>query len=422
MKLQSEASQSSDISALPLRNAGDVYGRVFLVHSLEEAQRALISTEAKNFKNLIFTTLNRIWVVNVTFLLRLLSLFFFSKRKFKKNLPKQIVIYTVGVLGDNAIRLAALATLKHKYPDAKITVAMATGSGSSFPAQLYGKLPYVDDCVIFTQEFMDRTTCDLFVDLSGSANLGLVRLVFREMLYAYKMGAKYAIGFYVSTYGIRKCLNPVQHHFIENEPRRYLKVLKEIDLAQINSSGILPESKEVKESLFSKYNIKDGEMVAVMVPGAGKQAKIWPSERFAATAAWLKERYCAHVFLVGDASEKEIAENVAMLSENSTVNLAGETTIQELIELLRISEICITNDTGTMHVAAILQIPTVAIFNSKLPPTWWFPDNSNIIQIFSNSDCSLCDSFYCETRECLMNITVDHVKNAVVELTSEVVR
>ncbi|MGA7161092.1 MAG: glycosyltransferase family 9 protein, partial [Bacteroidota bacterium] len=100
------------------------------------------------------------------------------------------------------------------------------------------------------------------------------------------------------------------------------------------------------------------------------------------------------------------------------VNIAGETTIQELIELLRIAKICITNDTGTMHVAAVLQVPTVAIFNSKLPPTWWFPDNNQVVQIFSNTDCSLCDTFNCETRECLMNIRVDHVENAVVELMS----
>ncbi len=418
MNLQSEASQSSGTSASRLRGADDVYGRVYLVHSLEEAQRALTSTEAKNFKNLTLIVLNKTWALVVTFLLKLLAFVFFSKRKFKKDLPKHIVVYTVGVLGDNAIRLGALAALRYKYPKAKITVTVATGAGSSLPAQLYGKLPYIDDCVIFDQEFLGGTRCNLFIDLSGSANLGLLRLVVREMLYAYKMKATYAIGFYVSTYGMHRLLNPVQHHFIENEPRRYLRALREIDIAPIISSDILPEIKKIKESLISKHRIKNGEMVVVMAPGAGKQAKVWPSERFAAIAVWLKERYRARVFLVGEASEKEVADKVTLLSGNSAVNLAGETTIQELIELLRIAKICITNDTGTMHVAAVLQVPTVAIFNSKLPPTWWFPDNRKVIQIFSNTDCSLCDTFYCETRECLMNISVDHVKNAVAELTS----
>ncbi|MGA7161614.1 MAG: glycosyltransferase family 9 protein, partial [Bacteroidota bacterium] len=360
MNLQSEARQSSGISASHLRGADDGYGRVYVVHSFEEAQRALASTEAKNFKNLLLIALNKTWALVVTFLLKLLALVFFSKRKFKNNLPKHIVVYTVGVLGDNAIRLGALAALRYKYPKARITVTVATGSGSSLPAQLYGKLPCIDDCVIFDQEFLEGTRCDLFVDLSGSANLGLFRLIVREMLYAYKMKATYAIGFYVSTYGIRKLLNPVQHHFIENEPRRYLRVLREIDLNPIMISGVLPENKKIKESLTLKHGIKNGEMVVVMAPGAGKQAKVWPSERFATTAVWLKERYRARVFLVGDASEKEIAEKVTLLSENSVVNIAGETTIQELIELLRIAKICITNDTGTMHVAAVLQVPTVA--------------------------------------------------------------
>lgn len=419
MKLELKTLQSSHTSDLRLSRSEDLYGHVFTVHSLEEAHQALLSTDKKDFQSWLIRTLNKIWVVNVSFLLRLLTFLLFNKRRFKKSFPKHIVVYTTGVLGDNVIRLPAVATLKHKYPDAKITVAISTGSGSDLPTQLYANLPYVDDCVIFSEEFLNRTSCDLFVNLTGSANVGLLRYVLREMLYAYKMGAKYAIGHYVSTYGFQKLLNPIQHHFIENEPRRHLRVLKEIDLSPINNLSILPENKKVKELLLSKLHVEDSDVVAVMVPGAGKQSKIWPSERFAAIAAWLKTKYDARVFLVGDTNEREIAESVKTLTEDSAENLAGKTTIQELIELLRISKICITNDTGTMHIAAILQIPTVAIFNSHLPPTWWFPDNSNINQIFSICKCSYCNIPYCETKECLMNITVDHVKNAVLELTTK---
>ena len=407
---------SSDPIDVSLARSEDLCGQVFTVHTLDEAHQALSLIDKKGFPTWLTKKLTQIWVANACLLLRVTRFFLFNKRRFNNGPPKHIVVYTAGVLGDNVIRLPAIASLKLKYPNAKITVAICTELSSELPAQLFANLPYVDDCVVFTQEFLDKTSCDLFVDFSGSANLGLLRLVVREMLYAYKMGAEFAIGCYVSTYSVRPILRRIQHHFVENEPRRHLKVLREIGLSPSDHISVLPENKEVKKMLLSKLYVKDGDTLAVIVPGAGKQSKIWPSERFAEVAAWLTTEGF-RVFLVGDRNEKKIAERVRVLSEVNATNLAGETTIQELVELLRISKICVTNDTGTMHIAGILQVPTVAVFNSHLPPTWWYPDNKNAIQIFSICTCSYCNLSYCETRECLMNITVAHVKNAVLELT-----
>jgi heptosyltransferase II len=97
-------------------------------------------------------------------------------------------------------------------------------------------------------------------------------------------------------------------------------------------------------------------------------------------------------------------------------DLTGETNIQELIELLRMAKGCVTNDTGTMHLAAMIGVPTVAIFGMRIAPTWWFPNSDKIISIFAITECSYCYNDYCESKDCLNNIEVDHVTQSLREL------
>jgi ADP-heptose:LPS heptosyltransferase len=192
--------------------------------------------------------------------------------------------------------------------------------------------------------------------------------------------------------------------------------LEELELNPITNLNILPEDSEARESLLSKLKCKDNEFWAVMIPGGSKQCKLWPLERFGAVANWLGKHYSARIFLTGNVTERDIAEQIRIMAKDYVVNVAGETTIQELIEILRVSRVCITNDSGAMHIAAILKTPTVAVFNTHVPPTWWFPDNDKIIQIFSMCECSYCNMFYCDSKKCLGNITVEHVIEAVARL------
>ncbi|HWR89129.1 MAG TPA: glycosyltransferase family 9 protein [Dissulfurispiraceae bacterium] len=380
----------------------------------------LVSVEKKNITSLLMNAFNRTWVMTVNLALKVFTLLLFKKSVMERGREfKNIVVYTAGVLGDNVVRLAAVANLKRRYPGATVTVMVSTDADSKIPSQLFSSLPYVDDHAIANGQVLNRHTCDLFVNFSGSVSVGSIRLVLREMRYAYRMGAECAIGFYISTYGLRKSLDPVQHHFLGNEPRRCYRVLREIGLIPAENISVFPENREAKDSVLSKLNARGDEVFAVMSPGSGKQCKFWPPERFGQVAILLQSHYNARVVLTGHADEREIAEKIHSSSKCGVTNLVGETSIQELVELLRMSRICITNDTGVLHVAAVLGIPTVAIFNMHLPPTWWFPDNENIIQLFSVTECSFCNKFICDSKKCLDNITVDHVFRAASELISQ---
>jgi lipopolysaccharide heptosyltransferase II len=73
------------------------------------------------------------------------------------------------------------------------------------------------------------------------------------------------------------------------------------------------------------------------------------------------------IVIVGSPAEQELGESIAEAIAHPRENLAGKTTIGELIEHLQTCHIVVSNDTGTMHLAAALGIPTVAIFGSTSP-------------------------------------------------------
>jgi heptosyltransferase-2 len=103
-------------------------------------------------------------------------------------------------------------------------------------------------------------------------------------------------------------------------------------------------------------------------PGAAYGgAKRWLPERFAETASQLAAATGATVAVFGSKAERGIAETVAEHLRAARIlvhNFAGETSLREFIDLAAACRVFITNDSGAMHVAAALGVPTVAVFGA----------------------------------------------------------
>jgi len=104
-------------------------------------------------------------------------------------------------------------------------------------------------------------------------------------------------------------------------------------------------------------------LVALNAGATNSRAKCWPAERYAALADRLVEASAARIVLIGAASERESAQAVAdQMVGRGAINLAGETTMTELIGLLDACDLLVSNDTGPAHIAASLGRPTLTIF------------------------------------------------------------
>ncbi|MDX1809435.1 MAG: lipopolysaccharide heptosyltransferase II [Sulfurospirillaceae bacterium] len=146
-------------------------------------------------------------------------------------------------------------------------------------------------------------------------------------------------------------------------------------------------------------------------PGATYgSAKRWYPEEFAKVAEHFAKDYDIVIF--GGPNEQEIANEVEKLISNAHVtNLAGKTSITELIEKIAGLNLFITNDSGPMHCAAAYKVPTVALFGPTIYTETSQWENPNGYLISHDLDCAPCMKRICpiKTHECMKSIKAQEV-------------
>lgn len=152
----------------------------------------------------------------------------------------------------------------------------------------------------------------------------------------------------------------------------YLELLRRANLIET-----LPETQAIclddaaaaaREGVRQLENRGIPAQVIGVSPGAAYgNAKRWLPERFAEAALEIARPLGIPIVLFGSAGEHELCESVARLirpSGQAVHNLAGATTLAEFIGLAAACRLFLTNDSGAMHIASALGVPTIAIFGS----------------------------------------------------------
>ena len=105
----------------------------------------------------------------------------------------------------------------------------------------------------------------------------------------------------------------------------------------------------------------------VFLPGGRWDNKRWPVRNFVELAKRFGDIPASKVVVLGSQGERPLGEEIAAAAPGRCLNLAGSTTLGEMIEWMRLSRLTITNDTGPMHVAAALRRPILAVFGPTAP-------------------------------------------------------
>jgi lipopolysaccharide heptosyltransferase II len=154
-----------------------------------------------------------------------------------------------------------------------------------------------------------------------------------------------------------------------------------------------------------------------LCPGAEYgPAKRWLPERFAEVARIVAEKKSCEWVLVGTDKDSAIGEEISAKLDGKCTNLIGKTSLSELIEQLSQCALLLTNDTGTMHLAAFLGVPVVAIFGSTEPMlTGPLGEGHRVIR--HHVECSPCFLRTCPIDfRCMNAVEVNEVADAVLEL------
>src|SRR5262249_17410858 len=157
----------------------------------------------------------------------------------------------------------------------------------------------------------------------------------------------------------------------------------------------------------------------VLNPGAAYgSAKRWHEERFADAADGLACEFHFQVALIGSERERSIAERIRDRMKGPAAILNGKTSLETLIGVLSESSLMVTNDSGPMHIAAALGIPTVAVFGSTGERVT-APHGARTRSVKQPLESSPCVLAHCPIdHRCMNAVSVEDVCRAARELVS----
>jgi heptosyltransferase II len=178
--------------------------------------------------------------------------------------------------------------------------------------------------------------------------------------------------------------------------------------------------KEV-ETVTKKFGLENlPRPILGLNPGAEYgSAKRWPVDKFIAAAAEIRQRINCTWLIFGGPADKPLADQIESKipsPPSAVLDLAGKTTLRELMALLKFCQVLLTNDTGPMHVGAALGTPVVVPYGSTSPELTGpgLPSDPLHWLLKSDAPCSPCFLRECPIDfRCMHHIPVRQVVEAV---------
>jgi heptosyltransferase-2 len=197
-----------------------------------------------------------------------------------------------------------------------------------------------------------------------------------------------------------------------HERHYYLELLRRAGLAaggpdsgEIRLDGAA-DARERGQQLFRNHDLTL-PVVGVSPGAAFGGAKRWLPERFAEAAARIARRMGGAVAVFGSSAERELCEWVAATSGGT--NLAGATTLREFIDMTAACDFFLANDSGAMHIASALGVPSVTVFGPT-DETATGPSGAAARIVREPVDCAPCKLRECPIdHRCMTRVTADRV-------------
>jgi lipopolysaccharide heptosyltransferase II len=329
----------------------------------------------------------------------------------------RILIRSSNWLGDAVMSVPAVRAIKNGRPDVHVTIA-APGK----IAAMWKLIPEVD----------------AIIPLPDTSLLSVVRLLRQQMpfdvailfpnslrvaLETWLSGIPQRVGYHghwrswLLNQIVRKPRKPgpPEHHSL-----RFLRIARECG-AEMSNTELPKQSQTSNLQPSHSYGLASKpQTILGLCPGAEYgPAKRWLPERFAEAAAKITAESSAQWVLFGTKNDAAIGEEIAAAIGDHCVNRIGQTTLQQLIDELRQCRLLLTNDTGTMHLAALLGVPLVAVFGST-EPLLTGPLGDGHVILRHHVECSPCFLRKCPIDfRCMKAISADEVANAVLSMLGD---
>lgn len=349
---------------------------------------------------------------------------------FNPSSVSKVMVRATNWLGDAVMSLPAIRAIRQVFPRAQVAVV-----ARPWVADLYGRESTIDRIIIYKGHGLGALR-KFAVDLRRERFECAIVLqnAFEAALMAWIARIPMRVGYDRDARGwllTRAIPVPEPGDIPRHERFYYLELLRRaglIDGSQYARSAI-PEIRLAGKDAVADAGARHlaalgiaGEVIGISPGAAFGGAKRWPSERFAESAARLSRKLSAGALVFGSAAEHALCEEVTAGLKHAGAaarNLAGKTDLREFIDLAAVCRLFLTNDSGAMHVASALGVPTVAVFGAT-DDTTTGPTGPLARVVREHAECSPCLLRECPIdHRCMTRVTVDQVVAAAFEVGEE---
>ena len=331
-----------------------------------------------------------------------------------KDSIKRIVVRGTNWVGDAVMTVPALRALRSLFPSAHITLATRGWAQGLFADSDFVDAIQVHEgtglrSVVSQVRAWQKRDFDLAVLFPNSLESALVAALSRI-----PVRTGYA------TEGRQRLLtHPLplpDWRSSRHEIYYYLNIVQQ--LAGIENHATPPDgSLTVSEAgkaeariLLRRHGVSSERRLIALCPGSiNSRAKRWSAERYAALGDRMISELHADVVLVGSEAELEVTSQVTQAMIHRPIVLTGKTNLTQLVGVLSVVDLVVTNDTGPAHIASALGRPTLVIFGPTNPLTTRpYSESGQIMRV--PPECAPCMLRDCPIdHRCMTAITPDDV-------------
>lgn len=338
---------------------------------------------------------------------------------FSSRVIRRILVRVTNWIGDAVMNTPALAAIRATFPHAEIVLV-----ANPLVAELFIHHPCCDRVLIYDKKGKDKGIVGLmrFSAILRKERFDMAILLQKAVeaaIIAWLARIPVRIGYKTDGRGLLLSHGRTFDAHIQNQHHvyHYLHLLKSFGIDIKDHEQVLQLTQA--ETAWANKLLAEEKWVAINPGAAYGSAKRWLPERFAEVGDRVAKQYGFNILLIGGPAEADIGAEIEQLMHVKPLNLIGKTTVREMMALVSLVRLMVTNDSGPMHIAAAFKRPIVAIFGSTDHKTT-HPYGTDHCIVRKEFDCAPCLLRQCPIdHRCMVAVTVDDVMTAIAELESE---
>lgn len=334
--------------------------------------------------------------------------------------PKNIIIRMPNWIGDFVMATPILSDVRRAFPKASITAMCRVGV-----CQLLEMDPNINEIFCFskTSGFNRRDSRrDLIEKIrQGKYDLGiLLTNSFSSSWWFYRGHVFYRIGYrgnfrsFLLTHPIRPPDQLRKQHLVKTY--KMLLCVLGIPISETAPRLYLADQEiRAAQELLKQQGVQKGDILIGINPAATYgSAKCWLPERFTEVAHKLLQNEKVRLVFFGDQESIPLIKSICRTLPSRAINLAGLTSLRELVSLISLCRVFLSNDSGPMHIADALNVPVVALFGSTSEIVTGPFSQRRVIHKYAT--CSPCYKRSCPIDfRCMKAIEVEEVYQQVLQ-------